>query len=76
MVNRVQQAGTGEELIDWIRKLDSYHLQNPRNQLKHVKCAIFIYPHCHHSGDEPSAAVRLIEVNKVGAMSAVVITGG
>lgn len=29
LVNRVQQAGTGEELIDWIRKLDSYHPQTP-----------------------------------------------
>lgn len=29
LVNRVQQAGTGEELIDWIRKLDSYHPHTP-----------------------------------------------
>lgn len=66
LVNRVQEAGMREELIDCIRKLDSYHPQ-PRNQLKDVKCAAFIYPHCYHSGDEPPAAVRLIEVNIVGA---------
>lgn len=66
LVNRVRQAGMREELIDCIRKPDSYHPQ-PRNQLKHVKCAAFIYPHCCHSGDEPPAAVRLIEVNIDGA---------
>lgn len=66
MVNRVQQAGMREELIDCVCKLDSYHPQ-PHNQLKHVKCGAFIYLHSYHSGDEPPAAVRLIEANIVGA---------